>query len=297
MKKLKKYLILLGLSAVLGACTPSAETHTVKIAAKPMTEQFILAEMLALLIEEHTDLKAEITKGIGGGTANIHPALLKGEFDLYPEYTGTAWLYVLKRPEAAAGSDIFPQLAQAYRQQFQLEWVGLYGFNNTFGLAVPRDWAQANQVRSYSDLARFSPQLRFGAEYDFYERSDGYDALVKSYGFQFKEKRDLDIGLKYRALADGQIDAVNIFTTDAALAGGKVAVLTDDKKLYPDYYAGTVIRAETLAKYPELKAVLEKMNRVLSNDEMARLNAEVENGGQDERSVAQAFLQGKGLIR
>lgn len=106
----------------------------------------------------------------------------------------------------------------------------------------------------------------------------------------------MDIGLKYRALADGQIDAVNIFTTDAALANGKVAVLTDDKKLYPDYYAGTVVRAEILAKHPELKAVLEKMNRVLNNDEMARLNAEVESGGQDERSVAQTFLRGKGLI-
>ena len=284
--------------AVMGAgCAPKDKAAgIIKIAAKPMAEQFILAEMLGLLIEQHSKLQANIKKGIGGGTANIHPAIVKGDFDLYPEYTGTAWLFVLKKPPLADEAALFAQLNAAYQKEFGLEWVGQFGFNNTFGLAVRQEIAEQHGLKTYSDLAPVSKDLRFGAEYDFYERDDGYNALARAYGFAFREKRDLDIGLKYNAINSGQIDAMNIFTTDGQLAASALTVLQDDKRFYPNYYAGVVVRQATLQKHPELRAILLKMNGIIGNADMAAMNHAVESEKRNEKDVAAEFLRRKGLI-
>lgn len=280
----------------LAACSSKKE-DTIRIATKPMAEQFILAEMLGLLIEQHAGgLKVDIKKGIGGGTANIHPALVKGEFDLYPEYTGTAWLYVLKKEPMSDAAALWTQLGAAYQQEFQLEWVGRYGFNNTYGLAVRNEVAEQHALKTYSDLAPHSGELRFGAEYDFYERDDGYDALAKAYGFAFKEKRDMDIGLKYNAINTGQIDVMNIFTTDGQLAASPLTVLQDDKHFYPNYHAATVVRQATLQKHPQLRAALLKMEGLISNEDMAAMNHAVESDKRNEREVAAEFLRRKGLL-
>lgn len=266
----------------------------IRIATKPMTEQFILAEMLALLIEQG-GMQAQITKGIGGGTANIHPVLLKGEFDLYPEYTGTAWLYVLKKPLLDDEQALMQALRQDYGQ-LGLQWVGLYGFNNTYGLAVRRELAQAQGLKTYSDLAPHADQYVFGAEYDFYEREDGYDALVQAYELDFARHVDMDIGLKYKAIADGQIDVMTIFTTDGQLSVAPITVLQDDKRFYPAYYAGTVVRSQALQQHPGLRDALMKMDGLISTEDMARLNHEVEGKGRGEREVAAEFLKAKGRL-
>ncbi|MDU8924261.1 glycine betaine ABC transporter substrate-binding protein [Pasteurellaceae bacterium LIM206] len=278
----------------LTAC--NEQKAIVHIAAKPMVEQFIMAEMLGLLIEQNSDLKVDIKKGIGGGTANIHPAMLKGEFDLYPEYTGTAWLYVLKKAPLTDDKALFDELQQDYAK-LGLQWVGLYGFNNTFGLAVRTELAEKNQLQTFAELAAISPQLDFGAEYDFFEREDGYKGLQKTYGFAFNQVRDLDIGLKYQALLQNQVAAINVFTTDGQLADPQIKLLEDDKHFYPSYYAGTVIRTETLQQHPELKAILQQLDGKISNREMAEMNAAVEIEGKDEKTVAKAFLQRKGLLK
>lgn len=273
-----------------------ASAGTVRIATKPMSEQFILGEMLAQLIEAHTPLKATITKGIGGGTANIHPALLKGEFDLYPEYTGTAWSYVLKKKEIPDERALFDELQQEYRDQFKLEWLGLYGFNNTFGVAMRRDLAQEHNVGAISQLAPLSKDLIFGAEYDFYEREDGYDALCKAYGLDFKRHVDMNIGLKYPALANRKIDVMNVFTTDGQLGASQAELLTDDKHFYQTYYCGTVVREAALQAHPDLRGALLKMENILTEQDMARLNHEVEANGREDKEVAREFLAAKGLL-
>ena len=272
------------------------KSGTIRIATKPMTEQFILGEMLALLIEEKTGLKVEITKGIGGGTANIHPAILKGEFDLYPEYTGTAWNYVLKETHFPDDKALYDALVQQYRDRFRLEWVGMYGFNNTYGLALRREIAEKYGIETYSQLASLSADLRFGGEYDFFEREDGYDALCKEYGYAFGKRMDLDIGLKYGAITDGQVDVMNIFTTDGQLRAAPVRVLRDDRKFYRTYYCGTVVHADVLHDYPELRDVLMMMDGLISEGDMALLNYVVEKEKRSEREVAREFLQMKKLI-
>ncbi|WP_346928786.1 glycine betaine ABC transporter substrate-binding protein [Clostridium sp.] len=301
MKNLKKYYknfsVLALLIFVVSMIGCSSKNETIKIATKPMTEQFILGEMLALLIEDNTDMKVEITKGVGGGTSNIHPAIVKGDFDLYPEYTGTGWSFVLKEEGIPDDETLYKELTEKYESQYKLKWVGLYGFNNTFGLVIRKDIAEKYNIKTYSDLAAYSPELTFGAEYDFFEREDGYDALCSTYGLKFKKVLDMDIGLKYEAINSKEIDVMNIFTTDGQLASSDIVVLKDDKNFYQTYYCGTVVREEVLKKHPELEVVLMKMENILTDKEMAELNNKVESNGLDEREVAKEFLINKGLIK
>lgn len=296
--KINPKLIILGLFIVIFGVyfsLNSKKNKTINIATKPMTEGYILGQMLTELIEQDTDLKVNITNGVGGGTSNIHPAIVKGEFDLYPEYTGTSWEAVLKK-EVSYDESKFDELQKEYKEKYNLEYVNLYGFNNTYGLAVNKDIAEKYNLKTYSDLAKVSNNLIFGAEYDFFEREDGYKELQKVYNMNFKKQIDMDIGLKYQAMKDKKIDVMVIFTTDGQLAISDVVVLEDDKKMYPSYRAGTVIRSEILSEYPELKPVLEKLNNILDDKTMADLNYQVESEGKKPEDVAREYLQEKGLL-
>jgi glycine betaine/choline ABC-type transport system substrate-binding protein len=281
----------------LAGCSKSKGNGTIKIATKPMTEQLILGEIISLFIEENTDLKVEITKGVGGGTSNIHPALLKGDFDLYPEYTGTGWSFVLKEEGIPDDETLYKELSEKYDNEYKLKWVGLYGFNNTYGLVIRKDIAEKYNIKTYSDLKDHAPELNFGAEYDFYERDDGYNALCRAYDLKFKSASDMDIGLKYKAINSKDIDVMNVFTTDGQLSNSDVVVLKDDKNFYQTYYCGTVVRNDTLEKYKELEEVLMKMDNIINDSEMAKLNYEVETNKKDEREVAKEFLTSKGLLK
>ena len=231
-------------------------TKDIHIATKPMTESYILGQMLALLIEQDTGLSVRLTNGVGGGTSNIHPAMLRGGFDMYPEYTATAWEAVLKRKE----------IAQRY------------------------------QLKTFSDLAKVSDQLIFGAEYDFFEREDGYKQLQKTYNIHFRKVIDMDIGLKYQAMHDKKIDAMVVFTTDGQLSVSQVVVLQDDRNLYPSYKAGTVVRSQVLTTYPALRTTLAKLNDLIDDATMAHLNFLVEAQRKRPEEVAKEFLLQKGLL-
>lgn len=269
---------------------------TIRIATKPMTEQFILAEMLSALIQDNTPYAVEITKGIGGGTSNIHPALMKGEFDLYPEYTGTAWMVILKKDTFLGPDQLYPELKKEYHDKFGLRWVGPYGFNNAYSLAVNRAGADKYHLKKFSDLAKYPDTFVLGAEYDFYEIPMGYKELCDHYDLKFKKTLDMDIGLKYEAIKSGKIDVMNIFTTDGQLSGANLTVLEDDRHFFPTYYCATVVREDVLAKYPGLEAALYKMDGILTDSEMADLNYQVDVKSRSEREVAREFLHRKGLL-
>ena len=279
-----------------GTFFQSQSKDTIHIATKPMTEQYVLGEMLDLLIEQDTDLDVELTQGVGGGTSNIQPAMESGEFDLYPEYTGTAWNMVLKE-EGVYTEDLFDTMQQAYNDDYDMQWIGMYGFNNTYGLVVRREIAEQYDLHTYSDLSAAADQLVFGAEYDFFEREDGYDALCETYGLNFKETMDLDIGLKYQAINQGQIDVMVIFTTDGQLSASDVVVLEDDKQFYPSYLCGNVIRSEVLEEHPELEEVFQKLTGIISDRDMAEMNYAVETEGKEPGEVAEEFLAGHELLQ
>lgn len=289
--------LVLGVAMITG-CSAGGQkkSGTIKIATKPMTEQLILGEMLSILIQENTDLNVEITKGVGGGTSNIHPALIKGDFDLYPEYTGTAWNNILKKTEYPDDETLWNALTDEYDTQFGLKWVGMYGFNNTYTLALRKEITDKYNIKTFSDLAKYTPEITFGANPDFYEREDGYQALCDAYGFSFKDHMDMDIGLKYNALNSGEVDVINAYTTDGQLSVADAVSLTDDKGFFKNYYCGTVVREDTLENYPELEGVLKKMDGSITNEEMAKMNYDLEVNNRDEHDVAMEFLKSKGLI-
>ena len=295
MKRILAGLILTSILLTLTACS-SQEPKTVVIASKPHSEQYILAEMLSLLIENHTDIKVEKKLGIGGGTSNIHPAMLSGDFDIYPEYTGTGLLFVLKEDLITDSDELYKRVQDRYLEEYNIKWLGLYGFNNTYALAVKESTAQTYNLETYDDLALASKDLVFGAEYDFFERDDGYEALKDAYGFEFKDTKEMDIGLKYEAIGSDEVDVINAFSTDGLIKQYNLKVLEDNKNFFPAYQAATLIRKETLDKYPEIEEVLEKLTGQISDDEMIQMNYQVEKENMDPRDVAEQFLKAKGLI-
>ena len=270
----------------------------IKIATKPMTEQFILGEMLKLVIEDTTDYSVELTKGIGGGTNNIMPAMESGDFDLYPEYTSSGYIMVLKHDsDGISDEDMWKQLQKEYKDKYDMSWIGQYGFNNTYALIVREEAAKKYNLTKTSQLAEVSDELVFGGNSDYIERKDGFHLLCDTYGLKFKDVKDIDIGLKYEALKKGDIDVSNGFTTDAQLSNDNVRVLEDDKHLQVNYFCSNVIRNDTLKSHPGLEEAIMKLDNSITDKEMASLNYKVEVEGKEDVEVAKDYLTEKGIIK
>ncbi len=295
MKKTISLVLVILLFITLTGCGKKDEKKIV-IASKPMTEQFILVEMLTTLIEDKTDITVDQKMGIGGGTSNIHPGIIKGEIDIYPEYSGTGWLFVLKENLINDPEKLFESVKEQYDKKYNIKWMEPYGFDNTFALAIDKDFAEELKIESYSDLVLQSHKLIFGAEYDFYEREDGLPGLKKVYPFNFKDEVEMDIGLKYEAVKNKKVDVINAFSTDGLLMEYNLKVLKDDKYFFPSYKGATLVRNETLEKYPELEKVLKEMENAISDEEMIYLNYLVDKENKDPKDVARDFLKEKGLI-
>lgn len=300
MRGWKKYSFILCVGALIicmfGGCSGKGGTkNTIHIATKPMTEQMILGEMLKMLIEDNLDAHVEITQGVGGGTANIQTGLMNGEFDLYPEYTGTSWLYVLKKTEIPDNDTLFQELQEEYKEKYDLRWESLYGFNNTFRLLVRQEIVDEYNLKTTSDLAEVADKLTFGAGYDYFEREDGYDALCNAYQMEFGKIVEMDSGLKYTALEEKEVDVITVYTTDAQISIADAAIMEDDLHFFEDYFCGTVIRAEVLEENPGLEDVLLMMDGLISDEEMSEMNYAVEVDKRDEVEVAEEFLKKKGI--
>ena len=268
----------------------SNNSKTIVVASKPTSEQFILGEIIAQHIEANTDIKVDRKFGIGGGTTNIQPAMLSGDLDIYVEYTGTAWLNVLSKDLPENNQINFAELNEIYQKQFKLKWLGLLGFNNTYGLAISIENAQKKNITKYSQLAMQSENFTFGAEFDFFERSDAFSGLKKVYPFNFKKLEEMDINLRYKAFEENKIDAVDVFTTDAQIKKLDLKVLEDDKNYFPSYEAGVVIRQEILDRYPEIEPLLNRLQKKISTEKMQQLNYEVEIEKKSPAEVAKNFL-------
>jgi osmoprotectant transport system substrate-binding protein len=296
---MKKRIIILWVVVLLSFLVSACESNKDKVvvASKPFTESYILAEMLILLIEHHTDIVVDYRPGIAGGTANMHPAMLNGEIDIYPEYTGTGWLSVLGEEAIADPVEMYEAVKAAYLSEFNIAWLGLYGFNNGYGLAMKKTKADALEIVTYSDLAAKANTLVFGANADFYERNDGYPALKERYGFEFSNEVEFTaIGFTYQAIGNDEVDVINIFTTDGRLEEYGLVVLEDDLLLFPTYFASTVVRQEILEQYPGLEEVLNLLAGLIDDQTMSNLNYLVEIEKEDPLQVAQDFLTKKGLL-
>jgi osmoprotectant transport system permease protein len=295
-------LVSLLLVGLLGALAYSAvgslfkSDDVVRIATKPMTEQLIVGEILAQLIENQTDLKVEMTAGVGGGTSNIMPAMEAGEFDLYPEYTGTGWSQVLGQVTLYA-PEMFDTMNEMYNERFDMQWLGMYGLNNSGALVVRRELADRYNLHTFSDLVAVAPTLTIGATYDFFVRADSYLALQEVYGMDFGDRVEMDYGLLYEAILADKVDVIQAGPTDGRLNDPTLAALSDDKGAYSNYELGNVIRNDFLQRHPEIRGPIMMLNGQIGDAEIIKMNYQVEVEGRDPKDVAHDFLVEKGLLR
>ncbi|WP_304328576.1 glycine betaine ABC transporter substrate-binding protein [Candidatus Culexarchaeum yellowstonense] len=276
---------------------PPEEVITITIGSKRFTEQYILGHMVAELIERNTPYKVIRKVGLGG-TAVCHEALLKGDIQIYVEYTGTGFMTILKMNWTAGTSpdQIYETVKNEYQKRWNIIWLPTLGFSDTYCLAMRKAQAEALGVKKISDLKPYAANLVFGGTAEFETRPDGYPGLTKTYGFSFKEYVALDPGLMYIACAQGSVDVISAFSTDARILAYNLTVLTDDKQFFPPYYACIVVRGDLLAKAPALKDLLMKLSGKIDDKTMTDLNYQVDVLKKDPSQVAREFLEKLGLI-
>jgi glycine betaine/choline ABC-type transport system substrate-binding protein len=277
------------LLVALVLCGCAKRDHIV-VGAKNFTESDLLAEIVAQQIERRTSLPVERRLHLGG-TFVCHRAITAGDIDMYVEYTGTAFTAILKQPPVADPDSVYRFVAAEYGRLFKVRWTAPFGFNNTFAILVRRADAERYGLRSIADLARVAPRWKAGFGFEFLERADGFAGLARVYGLHFSQPpTSMDLGLTYRALADGRVDVIAGNSTDGQIAALDLVALTDDRGYFPPYQAAPVVRAAVLEKYPGVAAALAELGGKISDAEMRRLNALADVKHKDITEIARAWL-------
>ncbi len=297
MKNLKKYTWTLVLSILLLTLLASCggNSQTITIASKTFTEQFILGEMYAQVLE-NAGYKVERKLNLGG-TPVAHQAMLDGQIDIYPEYTGTGLLTVLKEGMMSDPQAVYDLVKQQYAEQFNFVWLNPAPMNNTQALAMLRTKAEEMGITNFSEMVAQADQLVLIGSPEFAEREDGIPGLKRVYGdFDFKDFLTVDAGLRYQAILNGEADIVVAYGTDGELAAYDLLVLNDDKGLYPPYQVAPVVRQSVLDENPEIADLLNQLAPLLTNETMQALNYEVSGNGQEPADVARQFLTEQGFL-
>src|SRR5437867_5794174 len=260
-----------------------AAAPTLNVGSKRFTESYILGEIIKQTAEAAGETAVVHQRGLGN-TAIVLGALTTGNIDLYPEYTGTIAKEILKLEDVPPLAELNAKLAS----------MGLavsvpLGFNNTYALAMRGDDARAKSISRLSDL-KAHPELRLGLSQEFLGRADGWPGLKRAYDLPFATPRGLDHGLAYEAIAQGQIDVIDIYSTDAKIDKYGLTVLADDKRYFPRYDAVLLHRADLPTRLPKTWAALSKLEGRIDDATMRRLNAAAELEGQDFAAVAAGFV-------
>jgi osmoprotectant transport system substrate-binding protein len=273
------------LNALL-ALTSCAGRNAIVVGSKNFTEQIVLGEILAQQIERRLGVPV-IRKLDLGGTLLAHEALRSGSIDLYPEYTGTALTAVLKRPALPDAKTVFDAVHDAYHRQWQLEWMQPFGFINTFAMVVRHDGEE-----STLSAAAQAHSWRLGMGYEFRQRPDGLKGLLETYHLRLAgEPVTMDLGLLYSALQSGKVDMIAANSTDGLLSVLNVTALEDDRRYFPPYQCAVIVREATIAKYPDLGAVIEQLSGKIPESVMRNLNFQVDGKHRRVAEVAEEFLR------
>jgi osmoprotectant transport system substrate-binding protein len=273
----------------------STQPH-ITVGSKFFTEQVILAELLAQHIEARTGIHVERKTNLGG-TLLCQKALESGQLDLYVEYTGTALTAVLNEsPSGDSAAAIYERVKKGYADRFNLEVTEPLGFENTFAMVVRSTDAQQFHLSKISDIIPIAPRWRAGVGYEFLERPDGYAGFSQRYALHFATQPSvMDLGLIYRALVDKKVDIVAGNSTDGLIDALDLVALSDDRHYFPPYDAVPIVRRDTLAKFPPLRAALADLANKITAEDMRHLNAEVDANQRDPATVVRAFRASKNL--
>lgn len=287
----------LALALLLPVIGCAAHSDRIVIGSKNFTEQLILGELFAQIIEVRAHLPVE-RRFYLAGTFICHQAILAGRIDIYPEYTGTALTAVLKQPPSTNKEGIYRQVKQSYEKQFNLTLGSPLGFDDTFAIVIRGDDARNLHLKTLSQAAAYTPRWRAGFGYEFMERPDGYKGLASSYGFRFAEPpRVMDLGLLTRALVQRQVDLIAGNNTDGLIPALDLFVLQDDHHYFPPYEAVAVMREQMLKAHPEVKSALDLLAGQISDDDMRRMNYAVDRQHRDPSEVVREFLAERKLLQ
>ena len=273
------------------AFTGCAHSDSVRVGSKNFSEELFLGELYAQLLEKsglHVERKLEL-----GSTQIAMEAMQRGEIDLYPEYTGTALLVVLKLPAVNDPRTVYSTVKREFEKRYAMTWLDPSPFDDTQALAATHAVAQRYNLRTLSDVSRAAPQLRLAVTAEFLNRPDGLPGLRRAYGgFNFKEIVQVDIGLRYQALQNDRADVAVAFSTDGEIVEYDLVVFQDDKHAFPPYQAAPLVRDAVLQKFPSIAPVLNKVAPLLDEGTIRNVNLAI-NGPQkrEPADVVREFLQ------
>ncbi len=280
-------------SGILG-CT---KERPITVGSKNFTEQVILGEIVAQHLEHRLGRRVDRQLNLGG-TLLVHQAIMNGDIDLYPEYTGTALATVLKLPPDHDPAAAMALVRAEYQTRFGVEWMDPLGFNNTFAMVIRGEDARNRKIATLSDAARYNPGWILGVGYEFQQRSDGLGGLLKTYNLPIQgSPKTMDLGLLYKALDQRQVSMVAGNATDGQLSVLDVLVLQDDKRYFPPYDCALAVRRESLDANPPLRQAITELTGLFTDRIMRKLNNQVDGAHRPVREVAEEFLRENGLLR
>lgn len=283
------------LTACGGQSTTSTSKKTIIMGSKNFTESLILGEIYSLVLENngyHVERKLNL-----GGTMVAHEAIKSGQIDMYPEYTGTGLINILHQTPKTDEKEVYDIVSSGYKKQWNLVWLKPAEANDSQGIVVSNAISNKYNLHTLSQLAQLAPQLRLASVPEFQERADGLPGLQKFYGgFNFKNIKMYDYGIKYRVLQNNEADVTVGFTTDGALTQKDLVLLQDDKKFWPPYQVCPEIRGDILEKDPQIADVINNATSKLTTEKLQALNAEVDINKREYADVAKEFCKQAGLI-
>ncbi|HEU4508317.1 MAG TPA: glycine betaine ABC transporter substrate-binding protein [Pyrinomonadaceae bacterium] len=270
----------------------AGSSNRVKIGSKDFTESALLAEVVAQMLEAR-GVSVERRFELGGNVP--HEAVVSGDLDLYPEYTGTSFTAILRHAPISDPRAVYDQVKREYAEKFKVDISPPLGFENTFAILVRGADAQRLNLKTISDAAPHASRWRAGFGQDFMSRADGYPGFSRTYGLKFSEVREMDLSLTYIALSSGQVDLIAANSTEGRITTLDLVQLSDDRRYFPPYEAVYIVRQDSLAREPALKEVLSKLGNAISTDEMRKLNFEVDGNKRDPKEVVREWIKARGL--
>ena len=285
-----------GSIAVLADAGCRSSHRDMVVGSKNFTEQLVLGEIFAQMLEHYCQAPVD-RRFYLAGTYVCQQAILAGRIDVYPEYTGTALAAVLKQKASGDAAQVYEEVRRRYQQKFDLDVMAPLGFNNSFAMVMRGDDARRLGLTRLSQLAPEAPRMRLGVGYEFLERQDGYQGLVRSYDLKFEEApRVMDLGLLYRALESRSVDIVAGSNTDGLIRALRLIVLDDDRHYFPPYDAVLIARPDLFQRFPRARSAFERLAGRITADDMRALNYAVDGEKRDAAAVAVEFLQHRNLL-
>jgi osmoprotectant transport system substrate-binding protein len=286
----------LALVALLSLVAGAAGAQTVRVGSKNFAEQYIVGNIYAEALED-AGLKVERRINLGA-TAIAHGALVAGQVDLYPEYTGTVLAAVVKEPATPDPKDVYDRVKRYYETRLGLTLLNPTAVNNSYAIVVQAGTAKTYNLTNLSSLTAVAPRMVLGAPGEFAVRSDGVPAMTRVYGIRFKALRAFaEMRLRYEALLAGDLEVIDAYSTDWQIAEHKLVVLDDDKHIFPPYQLVPMVRQDALKAHPEIATVLNRIGPFITNEAMREMNAAVERDRREPAEVAHEFLLNNGLLK